>query len=195
METTALPESLPAAFSYAAARRSGLSDRRLQTLRSEGLIQPLSRGLYLRLDAPPADLDLLEIAARAPEATLCLRSALAHHELIDDIPSEIDLALPRGVRHPQTSAPTRWHSFDAQSFQIGRNTLPLAGTLSLGLYSPERTLIDAFRLRHQEGPEMAHQALKTWLRRREAQPAPLLRMAKAFPKAEPALRQALEILL
>lgn len=195
MAATALPESLPAAFSYAAARRSGLSDRRLRSLRSAGLIQPLSRGLYLRRDAAPADLDLLEIVARAAEATLCLRSALAQHDLIDDIPSEIDVALPRGRRHPKTSAPARWHTFDPETFHIGQNRLPLAGTLTIGLYSPERCLIDAFRLRHQEGPELAHQALKAWLRRREAQPAVLLRMAKAFPKAEPALRLALEILL
>ncbi len=195
MTTTALPESLPAAFSYTAARRSGLSDRRLRDLQSDGLIQALSRGLYLRQDAPPADLDLLEIAARAPDATLCLRSALAHHDLIDDIPSEIDLALPRGRRHPKTAAPVRWHTFDPQTFQIGRNTMQLVGPLSIGLYSPKRCLIDAFRLRHQEGPELAHQALKAWLRRRDAQPATLLRMAKDFPKAEPALRLALEILL
>jgi len=195
MTTAALPESLPAAFSYTAARRSGLSDRRLRDLQSDGLIQALSRGLYLRQDAPPADLDLLEIAARAPDATLCLRSALAHHDLIDDIPPEIDLALPRGRRHPKTAAPARWHTFDPQTFQIGRSTLQLAGQLSIGLYSPERCLIDAFRLRHQEGPELAHQALKAWLRRRDAPPATLLRMAKDFPKAEPALRLALEILL
>lgn len=194
MTTAALPESLPAAFSYTAARRSGLSDRRLRDLRSEGLIQALSRGLYLRQDAPPADLDLLEIAARAPDATLCLRTALAHHDLIDDIPSEIDLALPRGRRHPKTTAPARWHTFDPQTFQIGRGTLQLAGQLSIGLYSPERCLIDAFRLRHQEGADLAYQALKAWLRRRTAEPATLLRMAKDFPKAEPALRLALEIL-
>lgn len=195
MTTAALPESLPAAFSYTAARRSGLSDRRLRDLRSEGLIQALSRGLYLRQDAPPADPDLLEFAARSPDAALCLRSALARHELIDDIPAEIDLALPRGRRHPKTAAPARWHTFDPQTFPIGRDTLQLAGPLSIGLYSPERCLIDAFRLRHQEGPELAHQALKAWLRRRNAQPATLLRMAKDFPKAAPALRLALEILL
>lgn len=195
MTTAALPESLPAAFSYTTARRSGLSDRRLRDLRADGLIQALSRGLYLRQDAPPADLDLLEIAARAPDATLCLRSALAHHDLIDDLPSAIDLALPRGRRHPKTAAPARWHTFDQQTFQIGRDTLQLAGPLSIGLYSAERCLIDAFRLRHQEGPELAHQALKAWLRRRDAQPAALLQMAKDFPKAEPALRLALEILL
>ena len=46
-----------------------------------------------------------------------------------------------------------------------------------------------------EGPELAHPALKAWLRRPDTQPATLLQMAKDFPKAEPALRLALEMLL
>lgn len=193
--TTALPAGLSTAFRYMDARRSGLSDRDLRDLRAQGRIEPLSRGLYLRTDAPAADLNLLEITARAPEATLCLRSALAHHDLIDDIPSDIDIALPRGRRHPKTAAPAHWHSFDSATFEIGRGWLGISGPLRMGLYSPERSIIDAFRLKHQEGHEMAYQALKSWLRGRDAQPAKLLRMARNFPTAEPSLRLALEILL
>lgn len=193
--TTALPLGLAPAFRYMDARRSGLSDRDLRELQHEGLIEALSRGLYWRKDAAEADLDLLEIAARAPQATLCLRSALAHHDLIDDIPSEIDIALPRGRRHPKTAAPAHWHSFDPATFGIGRGALEISGSVRMSLYSPERSIIDAFRLKHQEGHEMAYQALKSWLRRREAQPAQLLKIARDFPKAEPSLRLALEILL
>lgn len=194
-ETLTLPASLPAAFTYTQARRSGLSDRQLRQLRDSGQVEPVSRGVYLRPEAAGTDADLLEIAARAPEATLCLRSALARHELIDDIPFEIDLALPRGRRPPATTAPFRWHHFDRDTFDVGRGSLALADELSVGLYSPERCIVDAFRLRHQEGRELAHQALKAWLRRRQARPAALLRLAAAFPKAEPSLRQALELLL
>lgn len=45
-----------------------------------------------------ADPDLLEIAYRAPHATLCLTTALARHGLSDAIPARIDVALPRGQR-------------------------------------------------------------------------------------------------
>lgn len=190
-----LPASLPAAFTYGQARRSGLSERQLRALRDSSQIEPISRGVYMRPEAAGADTDLLQVIARAPEATLCLRSALARHELIDDIPFEIDLALPRGRRAPTTTAPARWHHFDPNTFDLGRGSISLTDELSIGLYSPERCIVDAFRLRHQEGSELAHQALKTWLRRRKAQPTALLRLATAFPKAEPSLRQALELLL
>ena len=65
---------------------------------------------------------------------------------------------------------------------------------ALGVYSAERSILDAFRRRHQEGEELAVEALRRWLRRRDANPATLLSMATRFPKAEPALLQTLSIL-
>lgn len=195
MTPAALPPSLPPAFSYTHARQAGVSDRALRNLRDRGLIEPLSRGLYLRSDTPPQDTDLLQIAARAPEATLCLRSALARHQLIDEIPAEIDLALPRGRRTPSTTAPVRWHRFARDSYDVGRETINLAPGLTVGIYTAERCIVDAFRLRHQEGPELAHEALKAWLRQRGTHPARLMATAASFPRAQAALRAALEILL
>jgi hypothetical protein len=187
--------ALPPIFSYSQAREAGLSQRRIYWLRDHGLIEPLAQGTYRRSDSPiGGDPDLIEIAARAPLATLCLTSALARHDLTDAIPSKIDTALPRGTRRPPTAAPVRWHLFARDTFDIGREVLPLPNGGQIGLYGPERSIIDAFRLRHTEGPELAHEALRRWLRRRNSSPAGLMRMAQHFPKALPALRSALEIL-
>lgn len=187
---------LPATFSYTDARAAGLSDRRLYALRDAGRIEQLGRGLFERADAVgDADSDLLEIAHRAPQATLCLTTALARYGLSDAIPARIDVALPRGQRHPRTQAPVTWHSFDPDTFGIGRSDLMLTANTAIGAYDPARCIIDAFRLRHLEGTETAVEALRRWLRQPGAQPAALLAMARAFPKAEPALRSTLEILL
>ncbi len=188
--------ALPTMFSYTQARTAGLSDRRLYELRDAGVIEQLGRGLFRRPDsATDADPDLVEIAHRAPRATLCLTTAMARHNLSDAIPAGIDVALPRGQRHPRVKAPVTWHTFAADTFDLGRDELHLSTATTMGIYSPERCIIDAFRLRHLEGPEVAVEALRRWLRRRGSQPATLLKMARAFPKAEPALRAALEILL
>ena len=187
---------LPATFSYTEARAAGLTDRRLYGLRDIGALEQLGRGLFRRADmAGQADSDLLEIAHRAPQATLCLSTALARHGLSDAIPARIDVALPRGQRHPRTQAPVNWHAFADDTFDLGRVELQLTRQIAIGLYNPQRCIIDAFRLRHLEGAETAIEALRRWLRRRGSQPAALLTMARAFPKAEPALRAALEILL
>ncbi|KIR60833.1 MULTISPECIES: type IV toxin-antitoxin system AbiEi family antitoxin domain-containing protein [Micromonospora] len=187
--------SLPVTFSYSQALEAGLTRWRLYRLRDQGLIERMGHGLYRRHDAEAADIDLVELAHRAPPATLCLTSALARHGLTDEIPSRIDVALPRGRHRPATAAPVAWHAFDPATFEVGRAELPLDPETSIGLYGPERSIIDALRLRHREGPELAYPALRRWLRRDGAAPAKLLAMARYFPQAERPLREALEILL
>lgn len=188
-------EILPNAFSHGLAQQRGLSERRLRGLLADGALERLGHGIYRKAEAPPADLDRIEIALRAPDATLCLTTALSHHDLTDAIPAVIDVALPRSRRQPKVRAPVQWHRFAEETFDVGRESLAVDEGLSIGIYSAERCLIDAFRLRHQEGDEVAVEALKRWLKRPDAIPANLLAMAKHFPKAEPSLLRTLRILL
>jgi hypothetical protein len=184
--------SLPETFRYSEAL-DHISERRLRRLIDDGSVTALSRGLYRRSDWF-GDEDLIEIAAKAPRATLCLRSALARHELIDDIPAQIDIAIPRGAWTPKTTAPVRWRHFDPETFELGRRQLDIEGGREIGLYSAERSIIDAFRMRHIEGADLANEALKRWLRR-GGQPSELLHMARSFPRTQTVLRETLEILL
>jgi hypothetical protein len=92
-------------------------------------------------------------------------------------------------------APVRWHHFDAATFDLGREDLDLGAGRIIGLYSPERCIIDAFRLSGTEGPELGNEALRRWLRRRGASPASLLKLAAQLPRAEASLRRSLQILL
>jgi hypothetical protein len=186
---------LPAAFTFSQARELGTPIRSLYALRDAGLIESLGRGLYSRADAEPSDLTLLAAAIRAPRATLCLRSALARHGLTDDIPLTYDVALPRGTRLPALSEPISWHQFAPETFEIGRQPLPLTDEIAMGIYNAERCIIDAFRLRRLEGPELGNEALRRWLTRRGSQPARLLELAAHFPRASTPLRRSLEVLL
>jgi predicted transcriptional regulator of viral defense system len=195
-------DSLPQTFTYSQARRlGGLTDRQLGALLDEGAIEALSRGLYRRTVAPsagsgaePPDIDLLEIAARTPRATLCLTSALARHGLTDVIPARIDIAIPRGNHRPTLTAPVAWHTFDRPTFDIGREQQPAGDGFRIGIYTAERSIIDAFRLSYLEGPELGIEALKRWLRSPGATASSLMSMARRFPKAERGLREALTIL-
>jgi predicted transcriptional regulator of viral defense system len=166
-------------------------------MRASGDLVSLGAGLYRKADAQQAvDVDLIALVVRAPMATLCLASALARHELVDSIPSAVDIALPRGTRPPHaTTPPVKWHLFDRGTFQLGRETVKLDADTSIGIYGPERSIVDAFRLRSLVGAELGRDALRSWLRRRGAQPAALLAMARSFPTAERGVREALELLL
>jgi Transcriptional regulator, AbiEi antitoxin len=192
LDVSALPET----FTYSEARALGVSDRRLRRLLTDGQIELVSRGLYRRTDADPVvDLDLVEVAHRIPDATMCLVSALARHGLTDHIPAAIDLAIPRGRRAPRLTAPVAWHHFARETFSIGRELLPVGPTGQIGFYSAERCIIDAFRLRHREGMDLAVEVLRAWLPRQGSRPATLMTMAKNFPQAAAPLRTTLEILL
>lgn len=190
-----LPGDLPPVFTYSDAMAAGLSAERLYRYRDEGHLEQVGRGLYRRVDASPADHNLLEIAHRAAEGTLCLVTALARHGLTDVIPDRLDVAIPRGRRIPALQSPASVHVFAKDTFGIGRQVIRVGDGLTLGLYSPERSLVDMVRLRHREGPEIAWEALRRWLRRKDARPTELIEMARLFRGAESAVRHALEVVL
>jgi hypothetical protein len=195
METEELLDRLGPVFRWSDAHTAGLSDPLLYGLVDEARIERVSHGLYRLAEAEIAELDLVVIAAANDQATLCLTTALARHDLTDQIPSRIDVALPRGSRQPRISAPVRWHQFATVTYDLGRDVLALDGGFAIGLYSAERSIVDAYRLRHLEGDEVGREALKAWLRRPGSQPSRLLEIAASFPKARGRLREDLRVLL
>lgn len=123
-----------------------------------------------------------------------MTSALAHHDLTDVVPSAVDVAIPRGSRTPASTGAIAWHHFDRPTFDIGRVQIPIPGTEQpIGIYSPERSIVDAFRLRGEVGYELARDALKEWLRR-GGKPARLIDIAPRLPRAKSPVLRALEML-
>jgi hypothetical protein len=190
-----LPVGLGELFTRAEAMAEGVTRWRLYSCRDAGEIVALGGGLYRRADAPPADLDLIEIAEKVPRGTLCLETALARHELVDAIPAATDVAIPRGSTRPGLRAPHRLHSFDGATFDLGRETIDVGARVPLGIYSAERSLVDVIRLRHDQGADQAWEALRRWLARPCRSPNQLIELAKNFRGAESAVRAALEVLL
>lgn len=189
--------TLPDLLSYDELAAQGLTRHGLDRLIEAGEFERIAPGLFLRSGlADDTTAAWIAIASKRPDATLCLLTALSLHELTDEIPTRSDIAIPRGTQ-PVTvhHAPIAWHRFDADTFSIGRTEHALPDGSSIGLYSAERTLIDMFRLRHAWGSDLAVGALRQWLRGRGNSPGSLLAMAEDFPKARPAIQQALEVLL
>lgn len=177
------------------AERAGLSRSGLYRAAREGQLERIARGIYVPADAPAADWDWIEAATRRRDTTICLASALAHHDLTDAIPAALDVAIPRGSRTPASTGAIAWHQFDRATFGIGREEIPIPGTdQSIGIYSPERSITDAFRLRGDVGYELARDALKEWLRR-GGKPARLMEIASRLPRAKSPVLQALEALV
>jgi hypothetical protein len=97
---------LPPTFTTATARDAGLHPRDLYAARDAGLILELSHGVFRRADAAPASFpDLLAVAYRNSTAIACLVSAAAVHDLTDEIPAAVQIAVPRTSRPPKISFP------------------------------------------------------------------------------------------
>lgn len=149
------------------ALRLGLSPRTLYSLRDEGEIERLERGVYALADAvEAADPDLIVVAVRVPRAVLCLLSALAFHEVTTQLPHEVHVALPRGTKTPRLKRPPlRVFRFSGAALMEGIESHRLDG-VTLRVYSPAKTVADCFKFRNKIGLDVALEALRECWRRR-----------------------------
>ena len=182
-------------FRASEAVSAGVSWRDLYRVRDAGLILELSRGLYQLRDAAGFDqVDFVAVCARAPAAMVCLGSALAYWDLSDEIPGWVDLAVPAGAHRPQIDhPPTRVHVFAVATFALGRMQISVAPGAGFTITDPERTVVDAFRLRHRLGESLAAGGLRRYLQRPRPRPRRVLELAGQLRVRMPVL-QALQVL-
>jgi predicted transcriptional regulator of viral defense system len=184
-------------FTARAASAAALSPRDLATLREAGEIDELSRGVYRRTDAEPtAHLDLLAVCTRAPHAVVCGESALSLHELIDDIPHEVHIAVPRGSHRPSISyPPAKVSQYAADTFGFEVERFEAAPGETVPVYSAARAVVDAMRLGRAGGRSLALSALNRYLRRTGQQGVADLQRAARELGGMPAIRPAIEAVL
>lgn len=151
---------------------AGVSWRDLYALRDEGDILELSRGLFQVADAAGVgNIDLISVCARSPQGMIALGSALSYWDLTDEIPSSVHLAVPEGSHRPAIDhPPTTIHVFRAATFGLGRIEVVEDSGERFWITDRERTVVDAFRLRHLVGESEANHALRRYL----GQPRPKL---------------------
>lgn len=185
---------LPHTFTTRGARACGVHPRQLYRWRDEGEIVELSRGVFRRADAPLASYpDLLAVAYRAPRAIVCCVSAAAVHDLTDELPAAVQIAVPSRDRPPRIAyPPTQVFRFDADTFELGLSSVDAAEGEPVRIYDAARTVVDLMRLRHRLGEPLAHAALHRYLRRSDAGPAQVLRFAAALDVYGP-VRRALDV--
>lgn len=156
----------------------------------------ISRGLYRLANAPlVAHLDLIAVSRRAPHGMICLASAAAFWDLTDEIPTKVHLAVPRNRHRPRiVYPPTTVHVFEVKTFEIGRESYRFEDGDMIWISSPERTVVDLFRLIRGVGRDQALGALRRYLDSGGRRPAELMNVAHALHVA-PRLRELMEAML
>jgi hypothetical protein len=175
---------------------AGIPRHALYRLRDEGALQMLSRGVMQPVDSDPAmNTEFAALAARVPKGTICLNSGLSYWDLSDELPATIHLAVPRGAHWPKIDTPaTTLHRFAAETFELERLEQATDAGEPFWIYSAERCVVDAMRLQHAVGRDVALSALARYARRRGADPLRLTALARQLG-GERRVREALELIL
>jgi len=119
-----LDESLPSTFTTEVSRARGVHPRDLYAWRDDGRIVELSRGVFRRADAPPASYpDMIAVTHRSPRAILCCVSAAVIHDLTDEMPTAVQIAVPKRSHTPVIAyPPVAVFRFDEATFELGLAT-------------------------------------------------------------------------
>ena len=143
----------------------GISSSLVHYYHKKGRLQRLGRGVYknpkLGLGVGWPWEDLVIASKCVPQGVVCLISALAIHELTDEIPRQHWLALPH-----QTTAPNlpMARFVRMRNMELGKTKIKL-GSEYISVFNSERSIVDAFRLLSLE---IAIKALALGLKKRGA---------------------------
>lgn len=146
-----------------------------------GDILRLGRGLYGLPDSMPNTHEaLIEVAVRAPKSVICLTSALAFHDLTDQLPRRVWIAIGAKDWEPKITYPKiRAVRFREPYFSGGIEKHQLDGT-TIRMYTLPKTLADAFRNQRLVDRSVAIEALKNAIEQRKATPSAIAEAAREY---------------
>ena len=158
---------------------AGITAATISRMVHAGDVIRLARGLYQLPDAPfDANHSLAEAAKRVPKGVVCLVSALAYHELTDQLPRAVWMAI--GTKD--------WMPKEGRSaMRIVRFTDALLAddvitvqieNVRVKVFGVAKTVADCFRHRRTVGRTVALEGLQEALRQRKATPAEIARHAE-----------------
>ena len=175
--------------------QAGMDHHALARLTERGLLERVRRGLYRRADMISGDVAVADVAAMSPDGVICLLSALSHYELTTTTPWDVYLAIPRKAWAPKIDyPPVRVVFYTDSMFVYGIRDEPLSTGRTVRMYSPEKSMADAFHFEGYAGRDIALEALKTYMARRKERNIPALLKAAEICKVRSTLQQYLEAL-
>jgi predicted transcriptional regulator of viral defense system len=167
----------------------------LQRLVAEGAVEKVGPGLYRLTAAEPSEFETLAlVASAAPNAIICLLSALSFHGIGTQVPHAVWLAADRKARRPaRIPAKLRIVRFSGAMLTYGVERHAILG-VSARVTSPARTVVDCFRYRSKLGLDVALEALRDGLRSETATVDQITRAAEVC-RARTVMRPYLEALV
>lgn len=176
--------------------QAGIDHHALTRLTERGLLERVRRGLYRRSDLISSDIGVLDVAATVPEGVICLLSALSHYELTTTTPWEVYVGIRRKAWRPRIDyPPVRFVFYTDRMYAYGICEEALSTGQPVRMYSPEKSIADAFHFDGIVEREIALEALKTYMGRRRARHIHELLKAAEVCRVLPTVRRYVEALV
>ncbi|MGC9971953.1 MAG: AbiEi antitoxin N-terminal domain-containing protein [Bryobacteraceae bacterium] len=145
----------------------GIAREHLIRLLRKGALIRAARGIYMLAGAPVTEHHgLAVIGKQAPNAGVCLLSALQFHGLTTQQPHEVWIAVAVKAHRPTTAWPAvRVVRFSGAALSEGVENHKLEG-VPVRVYGMAKTVADCFKYRRKIGTDVAIEALRDALRKR-----------------------------
>lgn len=160
-------------------KASGITAATIGRMVKGGEVLRLARGLYQLPDAPlDVHHSLAEAAKKLPKGVVCLVSALAYHNLTDQLPRAVWMAIGTKDWEPKTDTPPiRTVRFTEALLSDDVLTERIEG-VPVKVFGVAKTIADCFRHRRTVGQSVALEGLQEALRKRKSTPAEIARHAE-----------------
>ena len=157
--------------------QSGVHPAHIAALVTSGSLVRLKRGLYATRDGRRRS-ELADVQRAMPGGVFCLGTALSIHGIGTWEPPEIQLAVRRDRRMKVPGfPPVRLFSFSGERFTLGRQPRSTPAGI-IHLYDLEKTICDVLRFRKVLGLDVAMEALREYLKRKNRNVPRLLDYAR-----------------
>lgn len=160
-------------------RAAGFQTRDVAELVAQGHIERVKPGLY-RLAGHGESGEyagLTEVCRALPDGVICLLSALDYHGLTTFNPSEVYVAIPHEAKPPRLFYPPIKPFYFRERFYTPAIEHIKTTDGEIRVYGREKTICDIFRYRQKLGEDLALEALKMYLKLKDASTARLLEYA------------------
>jgi len=143
-----------------------------------GLVNRVRHGVYGLAGVPDVSHpDLVTASVVIPKGVICLITALSFYEVTDEIPRQIDVAVPAGSKNrAAVDLPIKLYYFSRETWQSGVEERDIDGQ-KIRIYSLAKTLADCFKFRNQIGVDIARSALKSALEQKKVNHRDIMKYA------------------
>lgn len=162
----------------------------LTILKNKGIIDRVSRGIYIQKDKIEDEFYLLQ--SRFKKGIFSHNTALYFHALTDRTPYKVDMTFSDNYRLKNDSIMS--HYVKEEFYEIGKIEIKSPKGFYISIYNKERTICDIIKSRNKMDSQIVLGAIKMYAKDKNKNLILLSKYAKIF-RIEKTLKQYMEVLI